>query len=58
MIRPAKDTEMLVSMSQTGGRLPGKKAGKNVYHTYPFPETLNYACLAVFKVEPHDTHLK
>ena len=58
MIKPAKDTEMLVSMSQTGGRLPIKKGGKNQYYKYPFVETLNYACLAVFKVEPHDKHLK
>ena len=54
MIRPAEDTEMLVSMSQTGGRLP--KNGQ--YSKYPFPETLNYACLAVFRVEPKDQYLK
>ena len=58
MIRPVNDTEMLVSMSQTGGRLPQKSMGKNEYHKYPFVETLNYACLAVFKVEPHDKYLK
>lgn len=36
IVRPVKDTEMLVSMSQTGGRLPIKKAGKNIYDKYPF----------------------
>lgn len=48
---------MLVSMSQTGGRLPLKKGGQKRYYKYPFAETLNYACLAIFKVEPNASHL-
>lgn len=58
MIKPANDTEMLISMSQTGGRLPLKNKGKLQYYKYPFAETLNYACLAIFKVEPEDEYLK
>lgn len=58
MVRPVNDTEMLVSMSQTGGRLPVKKGQNTTYYKYPFVETLNYACLAVFKIEPHEKYLK
>lgn len=57
-IIPANDTELLISMSQTGGRLPLKKNGKNIYYKYPFAETLNYACLAIFRVDPGDAYLK
>lgn len=49
---------MVMSLSQTGGRLPKRKNGKIEYFKYPFPETLHYACLAVFKVEPEDEYLK
>lgn len=58
LIVPKNDTEMMVSMSQTGGRLPIKK-GKNIqYYDYPFKELLRYACLAVFKVNPEEEYLK
>ena len=41
-------------MQQTGGRLP--VGGK--YFKYPFSETLNYACVAVFKLDYGETYLK
>lgn len=40
-------------MQQTGGRLP--KDG--VYGEYPFAETLNYACVAVFKLSEGENYL-
>jgi hypothetical protein len=45
---------MVFSMTQTGGRLPVN--GR--YYKYPFAETLNYACVAVFKLDYGETYLK
>lgn len=48
-IRPAYDTEIMVSMTQTGGRLP---VAPGEYSTYPFQEQLNYAAVAIFECPP------
>lgn len=58
MIRPVNDIQVMFSMSQTGGRLPKIEGGQKKYYKYPFSETLNYACVAIFKVEPEDQYLK
>lgn len=59
LIVPKNNTEMMMSMSQTGGRLPVKKGDGSIkYYDYPFKETLRYACLAVFKVQPGEWYLK
>lgn len=44
MIKPAYDTELMLSLTQTGGRLPID----GQYFTYPFKETLRNTCAAVF----------
>jgi hypothetical protein len=46
-VRPAYDTEIMISMTQTGGRLPVK----GQYYDYPFAETLNYGAVGVFKLQ-------
>ena len=49
----------MVSMSQTGGRLPVKKGDGTIkYYDYPFKETLRYACLSIFKVNTDEPYLK
>ena len=53
MIKPAYDTEVMLSLTQLGGRLP--KDGK--YSVYPFSEQLHYAAVAIFEVKPGDQHL-
>jgi len=45
-VRPAADTELMFSLTQTGGRLPVD----GQYFTYPFKETLQNACCAVFEL--------
>lgn len=45
---------MMYSLTQPGGRLPQQKFQ---YHDYPFVETLNYACVAVFKLPKGQRHL-
>ena len=52
-VRPAYDTDMMISMTQTGGRLPIN--GK--YLTYPFAETLNYAAVGIFKLSAGQAYL-
>lgn len=44
LIHPAYDTEVMFSLTQTGGRLPVE----GQYFTYPFAETLRNACCGVF----------
>jgi hypothetical protein len=46
LVRPAYDTEVMFSMTQTGGRLPVN----GQYLEYPFCETLNYAAVGIFKL--------
>jgi len=53
VIRPAANAELMFSVTQAGGRLP--QDGQ--YYTYPFPETLHYAAVGVFKLAPGETHL-
>jgi hypothetical protein len=45
----------MFSMTQTGGRLPIEPG---VYFKYPFAETLQYACVAVFAIPLGDRYLK
>lgn len=47
LIRPAYDTQVMLSLTQTGGRLP-REPGQ--YLDYPFAETLHYAAVGVFKL--------
>lgn len=54
LIRPANDCELMLSLQQTGGRLP---PAKGVYYDYPFSETLCYANIAVFKVKSNQRYL-
>lgn len=54
LIKCVNDTEMMFSMTQTGGRLPVN--GK--YFDYPFIETMHYACVAVFKLPFGEKYLK
>lgn len=53
MVRPVKDTEMMISLQQTGGRLPiiTESRDRKTYFDYPFAETLHYAALTIFKVK-------
>ena len=44
MLKPAYDTELMFSLTQTGGRLPID----GQYFTYPFKETLRNTVAAVF----------
>jgi Calpain large subunit, domain III. len=44
----------MFSLQQTGGRLPKVK---RKYSTYPFAETMEYACAAVFHLEYGKRHL-
>jgi hypothetical protein len=53
-VTPVEDVNVMFSLSQTGGRLPVN--GK--YSNYPFAETLNYACMGVFKVPYGEKYLK
>ena len=46
--------EIMISMTQTGGRLPVK--GK--YSNYPFPETMHYANVSVFKLRKGEKFLE
>jgi hypothetical protein len=52
-VRPAYDTELMISMTQTGGRLPVN----GQYLDYPFAETLNYAAVGVFKLSGSQGYL-
>lgn len=47
LIQCKDDTEVVFSLTQTGGRLP--KGGK--YLNYPFSETLQYANVSVFEIQ-------
>jgi len=53
-VRPAYDTELMISMTQTGGRLPIN----GQYLEYPFAETLNYAAVGVFKLQSNQSYLQ
>ena len=53
-MKPANDCEIMFSMTQTGGRLPKTKYQ---YSDYPFPETMHYACVAVFRLPFGARHL-
>lgn len=55
LIKAATDTELMFSMSQTGGRLP---PATGEYYNYPFVETLHYGCAAVFKLPKGQEHLQ
>lgn len=52
LVKPANDCEMMISLSQTGGRLPilhnNDYHGEKTYYDYPFQETLIYANVCVF----------
>jgi hypothetical protein len=52
-MKPASDTEVMFSLTQTGGRLPVD----GQYFTYPFKETLQNACVAVFEISEGEDHL-
>ena len=54
MLKCINDTELMFSVSQTGGRLPVE--GR--YHDYPFKETLHYVNAAVFELPPYQDYLK
>jgi len=53
-IKPVNDCEMMFAMSQTGGRLPHKP---HEYLKYPFKEALNFANIAVFRLNDGDEYL-
>ena len=54
LIKPRVETELMFSMTQTGGRLP---KAKRTYSEYPFAETMHYACASVFHLEYGKRHL-
>ena len=54
-IRPAYDTEIMFSMTQTGGRLP---LYPGEYSVYPFAEQLYYGCVAVFECKENMQHIE
>jgi len=56
-VRCDQETEIVFSLTQTGGRLP-QGGQRGTYHLYPFAETMHYACVAVFKLPPGGTYLK
>jgi hypothetical protein len=45
-LKPVYDTQIMFSMTQTGGRLPTQ----GVYYNYPFAETLHYGAVSVFQL--------
>ena len=51
MIKPAYDSEVMFSLTQTGGRLPVD----GQYFTYPFKETLRNACCSVWELPEGST---
>ncbi len=51
MLKPAYDTELMFSLTQTGGRLPID----GQYFEYPFKETLRNTCCAVFELPEGST---
>lgn len=53
-LAPAVDTDIMFSLTQTGGRLPSD----GQYYTYPFAETLHYSAVGVFRLAPGATHLE
>ncbi len=53
LIKCRYDTQLMFSLSQTGGRLP--KTGQ--YYDYPFVETLHYANSAVFELPEGSKYL-
>jgi len=54
LVKPVEDCEVVASLGQEGGRLPVD--GK--YFDYPFAETLDYNCLAVFQLDFGETYLR
>lgn len=54
MIKPAYDTEVMISLTQLGGRLPVD--GK--YSDYPFSEQLHYGAVAIFEIGSREEFLK
>lgn len=52
LIKPVRDSEIMFSMCQPGGRLP---PAKYQYSEYPYAETMNYACVSVFKLKSDQT---
>lgn len=52
-MRPAYDTEVMLSLTQLGGRLPVD--GK--YSVYPFSEQLHYGAVAIFEIDQGQSHL-
>ena len=54
LVQCKEDTELVFSLTQTGGRLP-KTSGK--YYKYPFSETLVNANVAIFRLEPASNYL-
>ena len=54
VIKPTNDCQIMFSLQQHGGRLPVD--GK--YSDYPFPETLIYANVAVFKLPQKKKYLE
>jgi len=53
-VKPAADTEVMFSLTQTGGRLPVD----GHYFTYPFKETLQNACCSVFELQEGEEQLQ
>jgi len=51
---PAKDTELMFSMTQVGGRLPID----GQYSEYPFPDQLRYAAVACFEIKEGQNAMK
>ena len=52
-IKPAYDAEVMISLTQIGGRLPVD----GQYSDYPFSEQLNYAAVSIFELNPGQTTL-
>ena len=52
-IKPAYDMEVMISLTQTGGRLPVD----GQYSEYPFAEQLNYAAVSIFQLNRGETTL-
>jgi hypothetical protein len=52
LIQPTKDSEIMLSLQQPGGRLPEIRDSRDrkKYYEYPFAETLNYATVLIFRL--------
>lgn len=61
LVRPKYNCEMVMSLSQTGGRLPeGEVVNGRVvkkYFKYPFEESLHYNNVAIFELKENEKSL-